>query len=177
MSLKVALSAVGACLAMAGCVASDPYYSSYPDASLAPGFGSATLASGQDHFVVIGAGGGFNAAALSSNCRGYIYGSPDYIVQLQAAGTMLVAAGARTADVTLVVIGPSGEAYCSSERGSVEADAFLTIRNARPGRYAIWFGTPSPGTIPEALLGVALVSGGTASSGNAAPPRPTTMLN
>jgi hypothetical protein len=179
MSFKVMLGAVGACLALAGCVAADTYYASYPDASLAPSFGSATLSAGQRHFVDIEAGGGFDAATLSPSCRGYIYGAPDYVVHVQATGAtaLLVAvAGYSGADVTLVVMGPSGELYCSDESDD-ELDAWLELRNPRSGRYAIWAAAHSPGTHPLTFLGVSLIALATAGPANTAPPRPTTMLN
>ncbi len=179
MSIKLALSAALACVALGGCVSTSPA-GSYPNPSSVPTYGTVTLNAGQRTAVEVIAGGEFLAQNLSPSCRGYIYGPPDFVVNAQTNGAsaMLIAA-VSDLDTTLVVSAPNGW-YCGDDTGD-ELHPSIIIPNAPAGRYAIWVGTYNSG-YGDALLGIdwagPRTGGGGGGGGNAAPAAPPmTMLN
>jgi hypothetical protein len=101
-------------------------------------------------------GGSYSLAALTNRdrdnnaCLGYGDSRPDYILVLPKALDRLqlqVDSGGR--DTTLVVDGPDGfrcgdDGPAPSPGAAPSADAELTAKDWKAGRYRIWIGTVNP---------------------------------
>lgn len=136
------LGILAAAAALSGCVVT--IGPSGPNPSLAPTFGSANVQSGFVHTVQVQSGGSYDASSVRSDCRGYIAGPPDFVVNFTTfAGILpLIVSASSTWDTTLVVNDPNGNWHCDDDSGP-GLNPRLSIASPVNGRYAIWVGTYS----------------------------------
>lgn len=117
-----------------------------------PNYGSLHLVSGftpDPEVIRLQAGGDMRPNV--NGCTGFITNAPDVRLTYDAGSLPLIISVNSSADTTLVVNGPDGSWYCDDDGGE---GLNPSIRFNRPmsGRYEIWVGTFSPGSLPRAEL-------------------------
>ncbi|MGX6648145.1 hypothetical protein ACWCOP_09405 [Maricaulaceae bacterium MS644] len=132
-----------------------PQRSSGPDYSLAPGYGTYSLASGftPDPFEIqLVAGGPNNASDWSGGqCAGFIADAPDVRLMFQGGSfPELYFSAGSSADTTLVINGPNGEWYCDDDSGNEGLNPLVRMSPAS-GQYDIWVGTYGSSTASAVL--------------------------
>lgn len=156
--------------------------------SLPASYGSVELVGNfqpDPHLVAVMAGGSISAAALGSDCAGFISDAPDY--ELGYSSTMDYPLGffsAGEVDTTLVINDPSGNWYCNDDFDSATGrGAGLVFGEPGDGVYDIWVGTYSQsdsgadvelvitemGSPPWAVSAIPDGGEGSATSGNTEP--------
>lgn len=131
------LATVAACAALAGCVGA-------PQVDAPGNFGTVSLNAGSSLAVELVAGGEIPAASLAPGCAGFIYDTPDYVLNYQTdGGTTLTLRVRSDTNTTLAIRDPGGQWLCSDD---VEGyDPLIRIANAAAGQYSIWVGTALAG--------------------------------
>jgi hypothetical protein len=132
------IAVVAACVALAGCV------SPTPQTGGAGNYGTTSLNAGSSLSVEVVAGGSIPAASLAAGCAGFIYDTPDYVMNFQTTGTVTLNVRVRSdTNTTLVIRDPRGRWVCADD---VEGyDPLLALPNAPAGEYSIWIGTATSG--------------------------------
>jgi len=115
----------------------------------APTFGTATLSAGfmpDPHTTLVQAGGSDEVALVDPSCTGYINESaPDLDLNYVSGGSDLFIYARGDADVTLLVLDPSGEWHCNDDWEGT--DPLVAFFNPEDGNYNIWVGTFFPGEL------------------------------
>jgi hypothetical protein len=151
LSQILAIAALPIGLALASPGAERPAQAADPS-----NFGVITLSDSVGATLQGRTGGSYSLAALANRdrdnnaCLGYGDSRPDYILVLPKALDRLqlqVDSGGR--DTTLVIDGPDGfrcgdDGPAPSPGAAPSADAELTEKNWKAGRYRIWIGTVNP---------------------------------
>jgi hypothetical protein len=132
-----------------------PRGSSGPDYSLAPGYGTYSLASGftPDPFEVQLVAGGANSASdwSGGECAGFIADAPDVRLMFQGGSfPELYFSADSDADTTLVINGPNGEWFCDDDSGNGGLNPLVRMAPAS-GQYDIWVGTYGSSTASAVL--------------------------
>lgn len=99
----------------------------------------------------ITAGGPVDANRFDDRCRGWIAAQPDVLVRASRPFAELVVMAASSDDITLLVVGPDGEARCGDDddgthpvvRGFFEA-----------GTHRVWVGAQERGVTAAFVLGL-----------------------
>jgi len=126
-----------------------------------PNFGEVTLRTGfqpDPRTVQIQAGGDRNAQSLSGACRGFITSAPDVRLNFTGGNLPLILSVAAGSDTTLVVNAPDGSYYCDDDGGANGLNPAVRFNNPQSGRYEIWVGTYSSGSLQPARLYISEVS-------------------
>jgi hypothetical protein len=128
-----------------------------PDYSLAPAYGTYSLASGftPDPFEVqVVAGGGNSASDWSGGqCAGFVADAPDVRLMFQGGSfPELYFSADSGADTTLVINGPNGEWFCDDDSGNGALNPLVRMAPVS-GQYDIWVGTYGSSTA-NALLSI-----------------------
>jgi len=147
-----AIFIAAALLALAAPATAQDYNASafYGDVRLSPGF------TPDPHLMALQAGGSIDASTRESGCTGYISEAPDVRLYWEGQGTLPLRISAiSNADVTLVVNGPNGDWYCDDDSGE-DANPSVPLK-ATAGRYEIWVGTYSSGSIKSAVVSISEV--------------------
>jgi hypothetical protein len=126
-----------------------------------PNYGTVTLREGfpNDPAVTsVSAGGNLNAERLDDSCRGFISNAPDVRLAYSTSGRLpLIISVESRADTTLVVNGPDGSWYCDDDGGVNGLNPAVRFDNPRSGRYEIWVGTYSSGSLQPSRLHISEV--------------------
>jgi len=126
-----------------------------PNYSLAPAYGTYTLASGftPDPFEVQVVAGGANSASdwSGGECAGFVADAPDVRLMFQGGSfpELYFSAGA-SADTTLVINGPNGEWFCDDDSGNGGLNPLVRMAPVS-GQYDIWVGTYGSSTASAVL--------------------------
>lgn len=96
-------------------------------------------------------GGPLTAQMIDERCTGFIGATPDHV--FEAAGTFaeLTMMAASTADTTLTVVDPAGEAHCSDDAEELHPMVRLRVT---AGTYRVWVGVTDEGTAAPYVFGV-----------------------
>ncbi|MDZ4319323.1 MAG: hypothetical protein U1A07_10890 [Phenylobacterium sp.] len=126
-----------------------------PNHHLSPRFGVINLAAGfvpDPHTLNVTAGGNITAGDISSSCRGFISDAPTARLEWRAGsgGLPLLISARSDGDTTLLVRAPDGSWYCNDD-GAGGLNPLFASTAAQSGRYDIWVGRYSQGTISAAL--------------------------
>ena len=126
-----------------------------PDYSLAPGYGTYSLASGftPDPFEVQLVAGGNNSASdwSGGQCAGFIADAPDVRLMFQGGSfPELYFSADSGADTTLVINGPNGEWFCDDDGGNGALNPLVRMAPVS-GQYDIWVGTYGSSTASAVL--------------------------
>ena len=125
----------------------------------APTFGTATLSAGfmpDPHTTFIQAGGSDEvalvdpAAATGPAATSVNESAPDLDLNYVSGGSDLFIYARGDADVTLLVLDPSGEWHCNDDWEGT--DPLVAFFNPEDGNYNIWVGTFAPGDLESAVL-------------------------
>ncbi|MEQ8432829.1 MAG: hypothetical protein RIA71_01195 [Oceanicaulis sp.] len=141
--------------ASAGSAPRPPRGPSGPDYSLAPGYGTYSLASGftPDPFEVQVVAGGANSASdwSGGQCAGFIADAPDVRLMFQGGSfPELFFSADSGADTTLVINGPNGEWFCDDDSGNGGFNPLVRMAPSS-GQYDIWVGTYGSSTASAVL--------------------------
>ncbi|MFN4297978.1 MAG: hypothetical protein ACK4FB_14205 [Brevundimonas sp.] len=126
-----------------------------PNHHLSPRFGIIDLSAGfapDPYTLNVNAGGNISAGDISSSCRGFISEAPTARLQWEggAGGLPLLIAARSDGDTTLLLRGPDGSWYCDDD-GAGGLNPLFASTVGRSGRYDIWVGRYSQGTISAVL--------------------------
>jgi len=149
MKAVIATVAAAAALAAAGSAAAQ-------DWRLPANYGAVTLYSGftpDPYNINVVAGGSIDASSsVSSSCRGWISGAPDFELTYQAGSLPLIISVNSNADTTLVINGPDGRWYCDDDGGQ-NLNPSLRWGSPSTGTYDIWVGSYN-GQPAQAVLSI-----------------------
>ena len=125
------------------------------DVSADPNFGTVRLRSGftpDPRVVPVQSGGDIDAESIDPSCRGFISNAPDVRLYYEAGSLPLIISVASSADTTLVINGPDGSWYCDDDGGVNGLNPMVRFDDPESGRYEIWVGTYSSGSLQSSRL-------------------------
>jgi hypothetical protein len=100
-----------------------------------------------------GRSGGTTAArSLNPQCRGFINGVPDHVVQVTTPMSFVRFFVNSNDDTTLFIRGPRGEVYCDDDTYGL--NPAIDLNGAAPGAYQVFVGSYSSGTYSNYTLGI-----------------------
>jgi len=150
---KIALAAALACAVALPAVAQDyNARATYGELSLNAGF------TPDPQVISVQAGGERNAQNLSSSCRGFVANAPDVRLHYSNGDYPLIISVASSSDTTLIVNAPDGSYYCDDDGGENGLNPSVRFNRPMSGRYEIWVGTYSSGSLQNARLHISEVS-------------------
>lgn len=134
--------------------ASTTSYSSRPDATLSPSYGSVDLSAGftpDPYTVNLRSGGSIEASSVNDSCRGYVAAAPDVSVNYSNGSLPLILSANSSSDTTILVNDPNGNWYCDDDSGE-GLNPSLRFEKPLSGRYDVWIGTYGSDTYQDATL-------------------------
>ena len=148
MSFRHLYCAVSACLLAALPAAAQDVNerANYGEMSLDAGFED------DPRVVDLQAGGNLDAQRIDSSCRGFISNAPDVRLHYNSGSLPLIISVDSGSDTTLVVNGPDGSYYCDDDGGENGLNPSVRLNQPQSGRYEIWVGTYSSGSLQPARL-------------------------
>jgi len=111
-------------------------------------------------------GGPVQATTVQSDCRGWIPTQPSFILQTQTGFRFLRVFAESGQDTTLMIRGVS-QTWCADD--SYGQNPAVDLRSLPPGRYDIYVGSYSQGTVAPFQLGLTELSNVTPGGGRVAP--------
>ena len=118
-------------------------------------YGELTLTAGfanDPRVVDLQAGGDRAASDLSSSCTGFVTNAPDVRLHYNAGSLPLIISVDSDEDTTLIVNAPDGSYYCDDDGGENGLNPAIRFDSPDSGRYEIWVGTYSSGSLENARL-------------------------
>ncbi|KLE35537.1 hypothetical protein [Aurantiacibacter luteus] len=119
-------------------------------------YGSVSLQSGftpDPYLVRVQAGGSMSASNMASGCAGYVSSAADFELDYTSGSLPLYISADAMADTTLVVRAPNGSYYCDDDSGEGN-NPRVWLQTPMTGRYQIWVGTFSSGSLQAAELNI-----------------------
>jgi len=125
------------------------------NSSANPNYQTITLNSGftpDPNVINLQAGGSIAASSAAGGCQGFITNAPDVRLHYNAGSLPLIISVASGSDTTLVINAPDGSWYCDDDGGNNGSNPAVRFNSPRSGRYEIWIGTYSAGSLQSAQL-------------------------
>lgn len=119
-------------------------------------YGSINLQSGftpDPYLVRVQAGGNVAASTMGQNCPGYVSSAPDFELNYGSGSLPLYISADSMADTTIMVRAPNGGFYCDDDSGEGN-NPRVWLQTPMSGRYQIWVGTYSSGSLQAAELNI-----------------------
>jgi hypothetical protein len=119
-----------------------PAYAQQLNSGATGTYGQVSLNSGftpDPHNTSVAAGGSYDAASVTANCRGYINTRPTFSLRYRAGSLPLYIGAVSDADTTILVRAPNGQWSCDDDGGG-NLNPLVSWTNPQSGRYQIWVG-------------------------------------
>lgn len=121
------------------------------DYSLAPTYGSASLAAGftnDPYHVIVTSGGAVDTTYLGNGCNGFAAAAPDFRLNWSGNSAQLriyFRTDQAGADTTLIINEPDGDWICNDDFDSTTRNPMVILNNPIQGQYDIWVGSYTTG--------------------------------